>query len=302
MVNYLKVTVFLLLSQVAIAQGSANQTRIKEIQTEIQAALKVEDYAKASDLKREKELREEMQKALAVEDYAKAADLKQQIEGGSSSSNNNSAEINRLEKEMNAAVNREDYKQAGEIKRQIETLQSGGTVSSNTTTQSTRTYSSSNTDSNIPVLDFVNQVSLMSKDGSISSLEKADGKLTTSGGGYIVSSATSSYILPGTTSNVRVNQNESRFVVKIYKGIDPSATFKFLKFDIRGRRNPSRFADQYKSTSAMYHSETGAVTDQYIEVSYKKISDEIYEVIIPHLEPGEYSFVYINKFFAFGID
>lgn len=289
MVNYLKVTVFLLLSQVAIAQGSANQTRIKEIQTEIQAALKVEDYAKASDLKREKELREEMQKALAVEDYAKAADLKQQIEGGSSSSNNNSAEINRLEKEMNAAVNREDYKQAGEIKRQIETLQSGGTVSSNT-------------DSNIPVLDFVNQVSLMSKDGSISSLEKADGKLTTSGGGYIVSSATSSYILPGTTSNVRVNQNESRFVVKIYKGIDPSATFKFLKFDIRGRRNPSRFADQYKSTSAMYHSETGAVTDQYIEVSYKKISDEIYEVIIPHLEPGEYSFVYINKFFAFGID
>lgn len=299
--HHLKTFVFILFTQFAFTQGSVNQARIKAIDIEIQAALKKEDYAKAADLKREKELRAEMQKALTIEDYAKAAQLKAQIEGGSSSLNDNSEEISRLEKEMQLAVNKEDYKKAGEIKRKIEALESGGTVSSSTSTQTTSSFSA-NTTSGVPSIDFVNQIYLWNKDGSLSSLEKAEGKLTTSGGGYMVSSATSSYILPGTASNVRVNQNESRFVVKIYKGIDPSATFKFLKFDIRGRRSPSRFADQYKSTSAMYHSETGAVTDQYIEVNYKQITDEIYEIEIPHLEPGEYSFVYINKFFAFGIN
>lgn len=301
MIHYLKPIIFILFTHLAFAQGSVNQTRIKAIDLEIQAALKKEDYAKAADLKREKELREEMQKALITEDYAKAAQIKAQIEGGDSSTSNNSTEINRLEKEMQIAVNKEDYKRAGEIKRQIEILQSGGTI--NTTTSNTNTsFNSTNNDNGAPTLEFINQVYIWNKDGSVSPLEKADGKLITSGGGYMVSSATSSYTLPGVASNVRVNQSNTRFVVKVFKGIDPSENIKFLKFDIRGRRSPSRFADQFKSTSAMYHSETGAVTDQYIEISFKQITDEIYEVIVPNLAPAEYGFVYINKFFAFGIN
>ena len=300
MTKFYKTLCFLLISFSIFSQTTTNQTRIKQIPGEIQAALKVEDYSKASELKKEKELREEMEVAIKNEDYAKAAELKSQIESGSfSSSNDNTAEINRLEKEMNEAVNKEDYKRAGELKKQIEILQSGGTVTENTSSSSS---SSSNNNGAVPELDFVNQVFLWNKDGSVSSLEKAEGKLTTSGGGFVVASATSSYTLPGTKSSVRVNPNNARYIVKVFKGTDPSETIKFLKFDIRGRRSPSRFADQYKSTAAMYHSETGKVTDQYIEVSFKKITDEVFEIVVPKLETGEYGFVYINKFFAFGID
>jgi protein-arginine kinase activator protein McsA len=298
MTNYIRTAVFVLISFTTFSQGSPNQNRIKQIPLEIQAALKAENYEKAAELKKEKELREEMQKALQTEDYAKAAELKNQIDNGGSSSEDNSSEISRLEKEMNEAVKQEDYKKAGDLKRQIETIQNGGTVSNTAATTSSITTSNNN----VPSVDFVNQVYLLNSDGTLSDLEKAEGKLTTSGGGFVVASATSSYILPGTASPVKVNQSNARFVVKVYKGIDPSETFKFLKFDIRGRRSPSRYADQYKSTAAMYHSETGAVTDQYIEVQFKQLSDEVFEIIIPKLEPGEYSFVYINKFFAFGIN
>lgn len=278
------------------AQVSPNEKRIKEIPSEIQQALKEEKYEKAAELKREKELRISMQDALKKEDYATAADLKKQIEQGGDETSSKVAE---LEKEMQAAVDREDYKRASDIKKQIEAIKSGNDpmAQQQATIATTPTYSGT-----VPTPDFVNQVFLWSRNGELQSLEKVEGKLTTSGGGFVVASATSSYTLPGPKSATRLTNDELRFIVKVIPGTDPSESIKFLKLDVRGRRNPSRFADQFKTTAAMYHSETGEVTNQYIEVNFKKLTDDVFEIVVPNLSSGEYAFMYITKFYAFGIN
>lgn len=303
MLKHLFILFFFLGAFSLSAQETDNQKRIKAIPTEINKAVASEDFQKAADLKREQELREELETALKSEDYQKAANLKKQIETGEggNSGTDNSAKIAELEKEMQTAVDNEDYKRAGDLKKEIESIKSGKPVDNTSSNRSSG--SSSNYSGNTPTIDFVNQVFLLNNDNSTTKLEKVQGKLTTSAGGFGgYGSATSSYVLEGSRSPVRLSPNQMKFVVKVYQGIDPSESFVLSKVEVRGRRK-NRYADQYKSTSAWGHSETGKVSENQVEIQFKKLSDEVFEITIPGgIEPGEYAFQYIDKLFAFGVD
>jgi protein-arginine kinase activator protein McsA len=287
----------LALSLSTLAQENANSKRIKEIPSLIQKALKTEDYEKAASLKKEKTLRLEMTEALKKEDYAKAASLKKQIENGGKEVNPQIADLNA---QMKSAIAREDYKEAGRLKKQIATLENGGTITNTTKSNSTNTSTGSN--SNVPHIEFTNQVYHF-RNGKISSLVKATGQLKTSGGGWGgFGGATSSYVLTGETSNIVINSNELTFIVKVGVGIDPSEYIHLVKLDVRGRRK-DRYADQYKSTSSGFHTETGKVENNQIGIRYTKVEPGVYKITIPEglIIGAQYSFMYINKMFAFTV-
>lgn len=286
-----------MLYQLCSAQ-STNAKRLKAIDSEISQAVTTENYQKAAELKREKELRLKMSKALQEENYALAADIQQQLEEGGAGSAN--AELARLEKELQSAINNEEYAKASEIKKQMEALKTGGTYTPSAT--STAETSASSTPATGEEPQFVNQVYFRATNGTLHSLEKEEGKLTTSGGGFYYAEATSSYMIPGAESPVRLDPNKLSFVVKALPGVDPSSQIKLVKLDVRGRHN-NRYADAYKTTSAMFHSETGAVSENDIPIAFKSLGNNVFEIVLQQrLKPGEYAFMYITKMFAFGID
>jgi protein-arginine kinase activator protein McsA len=287
-------TFFLLIcSTIVISQTTTNDKRIKEIPALIQAALKTEDYEKAASLKKEKTLRIEMAEALKKEDYAKAASLKKQIENGGKEVNPQIAELNA---QMKSAIAREDYKEAGRLKKQIEVIENGGTIS---TTNNSTTHNTEQSSGNVPKIEFLNQVFHYSN-GRIKSLEKATGQLKTSSG---FGSATSSYVLNGATSNITISSDNLNFIVKVGVGVDPSENIILVKMDVRGRRK-NRYADQYKSSASMFHSETNKVDKNRIGVRFTKIDPGVYKITIPSglISGAQYSFMYINKMFAFTVN
>lgn len=275
---------------------TVNEKRLKEIPTDISTALKSEDYEKAAQLKKERELREELISVLKVANYERAAEIQREIEGNE---NGNSSQIVALERELEQAINNENYLKAKELKNQLETLKSGGQINSSYSNSQSVNQSSSS----YPVPQFNYQVYLY-KAGQLNSLEKATSQLKTSGGGFIVASSTSSYVIEGAQSSVRLNGENHTFIVKVGQGVDPSEYIKLVKLEVRGKRSQNRYADQFKSTASMYHSETNKTTEQNVNISFRSVNPEkgVFEITTPNLVPGEYAFMYISKMYAFGID
>ncbi|MBW7867703.1 MAG: UvrB/UvrC motif-containing protein [Brumimicrobium sp.] len=293
----------------SLSQSVNNEQRLKEIPSEINKAVNAGDYQKAADLKREKELREQIIIALKESDYEKAASLNKQIINGNNSNSN--SKITRLENEMKQAVQQEDYQKAGDLKRQIEALKSGNsttTNSSSTPSYSTTSTTSASTNSNITIPDFNNQVQLINPDGTLSNLDRTEGEFKTSGGGYMVYSYTTSYILKGPKSPLRIRDNGNlRFIIKIAPGLDPSEYVKFYKMEVRGKRSQNRYADISKTNAAPFHADTENVKDKQMVggIQFKPInsSQGVYEISVGRLQTGgEYAFIVLNKLFSFGID
>lgn len=294
----------------SVSSQTTNDERISEIPSEIRAAITAENYEKAADLKKEKELRMQIKDALVKQDYERAKNLNMQIKAldGSVSNSQNSNRIRQLENEMQQAIASENYKRAGAIKKEIEALKSGNATSASynytPTNVASTPPSTTVTNGAIPEPPFLYQVFLL-KNGTLRDLEKTTGELKSSGGGFFYASATSSYVIDGPKSSVRLRRTGNQFVVKVSPGFDPSESIKLVKLDVRGKKSPSRYADQFKSTASMYHSETNKVGN-LIEITFKPVSNKKGVFVIStgdKLESGaEYAFMYINKMYAFGID
>ncbi|HQV38745.1 MAG: hypothetical protein IPO60_03515 [Flavobacteriales bacterium] len=152
--------------------------------------------------------------------------------------------------------------------------------------------------------EFYNQVYSMDAAGNYQQLEKNETSTSSNGGGYGgFGGSTSSVKIPGSTSNVRFKKGQTKFVVKVYAGQDPSDVIKLARFDIRGRKK-DRFIDLSKSSHAMYSHNTNEVTDNRIRIAFKNVGDHVYEIQIDpkDIEPGEYGFLNGDKVFAFGLD
>ncbi len=289
----------LLGAQIAMSQSS-NAQRITKIDAEIKKAVTAENYQKAANLKREKELRLEMAEALKTENYGRAAEIKKQLEAGPAASSSSGPNLASLESDLQQAINVEDYKKAAKIQKQIDALKSGKPLPASKTPTATK---ATNSHLNSSEPEFVNQVYYSDINGNLHSLEKAEGQLKTSGGGFYYASATSSYMITGASSPVRLERGKLNFVVKTLPGMDPAGSFKLVKLDVRGRRSSDRYADAYKSTAAMFHSETGAVSENNVPIAFRSLGNNVFQIVIEKdLGPGEYSFMYITKMFAFGID
>lgn len=293
--------VLLTISQVSIGQ-SKNDVRLKQLPVLIQKAVDGEDFQKAADLKKEEGLRFDMKKALYDEDYAKAAQLSNQIKMTSGEGTSN--KITSLEKELDQAINSEDYGRASQIKKQIEALKNGS--SSNQTISATQIVSGNILDQ----LEFINQVYYYDKsEGRAIPLEKGKPEIKSSTKavpGYAQS--TSYYVIDGVRSPVRFSGVAGHsFIVKTTPGVDPSDTFRLVKFEILGRKTPQRHMAAFTATGSGWGWGSGGSSGQIskfdVPIEFKKIENGVYEIILQQsLEKAEYTFYLPNKMYAFGIN
>jgi len=300
-IQLLLILVLLIVSQVSFGQ-SKNDARLKQLPSLIQKAVDSEDFQKAADLKNEKKLRLDMKNALYDEDYAKAAQLKNQISMISGEGNSN--KIASLEKELDQAINSEDYGRASQIKNQIEALKNGSSSSQSIST--TQVVSGDILDQ----LEFINQVYYYEKSsGRAVPLEKGkpEAKSSTKAvPGYAQS--TTYYVIDGVRSSVRFSGASGHsFIVKTTPGVDPSDTFRLVKFEILGRNNPQRHMAAFTATGSGWGWGSGGSSGQIskfdVPIEFKKIENGVYEIILQQsLEKAEYTFYLPNKMYAFGIN
>lgn len=121
-------------------------------------------------------------------------------------------------------------------------------------------------------------------------------------------SSSSSWMMKGERSNVRLNSNGGfNFVIKMTPGLDPESIIKLVRFDLlkRSRRDPSRdrHMPSMKTTGSWGGASSEQVTENDVQIEIKWLSDGVYE-IIPRsgMASGEYAFYIMHKFYAFGID
>lgn len=286
-------------------------TKQKTTLIEIDKAVKAGDYSKAAELKASMpvdnstkiaSLKKEQKAAAAKGDYAKAAELGKQIKslesGGSASpQNSNAAKIASLKAEQKKAASTGDYAKAAQIGKQIKSLENGG---SGTVSQSTSSYSSSSSSSSLKP-EFMNQVYLESN-GRLSKLEKQTGELKTSTMAVpFYASSTTFYYVGGSRSNVQVNDN-AVFKLETTPGLDPSEQFKLVKFMLDKKRT-NRMMPYMKYTGSVYSGGSEKVDKHVIPITFKKVNGGIYSITPKYLlEPGEYAFMYINKFYCFSVN
>jgi hypothetical protein len=225
-------------------------------------------------------------KAIKNEDYASAAKYKRAID---------------IKSEIQKALNQEDYSNAASLKKELLALDS-----SNGSTVEVNTNQNSPTEFNSNGIEFYNTVYLVNKiSNETSKLEKQTAIIETSSyNALYVAGSTSYWTVKGYSSPTQITKNDQvKFITKIEKGVDPSSIFKLYHLGFGGKKEFKRQYLSFKTTAAAY---TGASTSQNadndIAIEFKKIKDEIYEVVInQELIPGEYAFVLGSTWHLFGV-
>lgn len=161
-------------------------------------------------------------------------------------------------------------------------------------------------------LEFVNQVYLLrTAANTLHSLEKGNPEVKVSSvAAPFYASSSSSWMLAGGSSNVRINSSGGyAFLIKISPGIDPVELIRLVKFQVwsEDKKNPSSYANRHMMASKVSGSIGGASSEsvkQYDQlISIKKLEENVYQIIPTQgLLPGEYTFYISHKFYAFGVD
>ena len=133
---------------------------------------------------------------------------------------------------------------------------------------------------------------------TLSPFEKAPLQTYTKGKGLY--GAEAYYYINNPASTVRFKANETlRFVVKMEEGEDPSDLLGVYKLDVNKRRKVREFL------ASSRRAWDGGVTNkiQGLEIiNFKKIGQDLFEIVIDAQPPGEYSFGTPKYFFAYGLD
>ena len=102
------------------------------------------------------------------------------------------------------------------------------------------------------------------------------------------------------SSKVRFKANQTlRFVIKMEPGEDPSDLLGVYQLEVNKGKKAREFLVKSRS------SWDGGVTtnSQGLSiVNYKKISQDLYEIVVDAQPAGEYSFGTAKNFFAYGLD
>lgn len=285
---------FVLISFNSIAQKQLSEYTIQELDVKKKEAVSSDNMADAAIYKKAIDLRTQIDAAAAAEDYTKAASLKKQLKslsiGGATNEN-----TSQLEEEIKKAVAAEDYEKASRLKKQLE---SGG----NKTTSNNDASSSST----LPTIEFINQVYFWNKtDNSIRPLEYDTPEMKTqAAGGFGYAQATSFWVIQGIKSDVTLNGSGNiSFILKVTPGMNPTDMFRLVKFQILGKRTPSRHMAAFTSSSAAYAgTSTKERRDNDILITYNKIEEGYYEILINgRLVPGEYTFYGLGKMYSFSV-
>ncbi|MGK7390260.1 MAG: UvrB/UvrC motif-containing protein [Candidatus Cyclobacteriaceae bacterium M2_1C_046] len=256
-------TIFLFLFAQLVSAQDFNEMSINEMEKLKNQAVANENFTKAAKIKKAIELKQKLDEAVANEDYELAAKLKKQLRNGATGNGNQAPSV---------------------------TSNSGSSGSS----MSNGKYD----------LDFYNTAYLFDKSNDqVINLEKKTAEIkTTSYSAVFVAGASSYWVVNGLTSEVKLDRNKDyTFLVRVANGVDPSTIFKLAQLELTGREEISRSLLSFKTTAAAY---AGGSTDQNTEsnvnVSFKKVDEEVYEVVINEvLPPGEYAFVFGDNWFLF---
>ena len=127
---------------------------------------------------------------------------------------------------------------------------------------------------------------------------------TSSKNHFVTNKVTSVYVVPGSTSSVRV-PSTSHFVLKNSTSggdeADPNTFVNLKKFTIQKDNRTLPIATAGRVIFGGVKSETAS--DESIPITFKKYGVSSYEVVSTQpLLPGEYVFSVLGKLYCFGID
>ncbi len=285
------------LSVRSFAQKSLADYSIPELEQKKKEAVAKDNMSDASVYKKAITLRTEINAAKKAEDFTKAASLKEELSALKvTGSTDNSAKIKKLEADLKQALAVEDYQKASSLKKEIEALKTNKPADTKTTKSSATAA--------IPSIEFVNQIYIWNKStGVVSPLESGTPEVKTSTNvGFGYAQSTSFWVIPGTKSDVSLNSNgNTSFILKVSAGSNPVDLFRLVRFQILGKGNPGRYMAAYTATSAAYSAtSSGERKDNDVEISYNKLNDDHYEVIIADkIGAGEYTFFGLGKMYSF---
>lgn len=146
--------------------------------------------------------------------------------------------------------------------------------------------------------EFAFRPYILEANNNLKSLENADGKLETKflGMGYGGSEMYYSAKLPKST--IRISKSSlPKIIVKITGGVDPLQFIKLSKAEIKkGNR-------KFMQNKVYFGGANKDLSDTFIKLEFKKIRNEIYEIILPStIEIGEYGFISSGFVYCLGID
>ncbi len=291
MKNYVFILIAFLCVNSSFAQKQIADYSLQELDQLKKDAVSADKMNDAAVYKKAIDLKTKLEVALLAENYTEAASIKEQLKTLSLGANDTS----KLENDIKKAVAAEDYTKAALLKKQLDNLKNNK-VESNTTSES-----------QIPTLEFINQVYFWNKaDHSVKNLEYDTPQMqTTAAGGFGYAQATSFWVVSGTRSDVTINPNESTsFILKVTPGQNPTDMFRLVRFQILGKKNPSRHMAAVTVSSAAYAgSSTKERRDNDVMISYNKIDEGYYEIIVNgQLSPGEYTFYGLGKMYSFSVN
>ncbi len=281
----------------SFAQKQLSEYTTQELEQKKKEAESANNVSEISLYKKAIEIRTQIDEAVLAEDYSKAATLKKQLKSLSNGDNEDNDKKTKLEEEIKKAIAAEDYEKANKLKKQLERLKTDKTSSSNNETSLI----------SLPAVEFINQVYFWNKtDNSIRQLEYDTPEMKTqAAGGFGYAQATSFWVIQGVKSDVTLNANENTsFILKVSPGMNPVDMFRLVKFQILGKRVPSRHMAAFTSSSAAYAgSSTKERRDNDVPIIYNKIDDGYYEILINgKLLPGEYTFYGLGKMYSFSVN
>jgi hypothetical protein len=146
--------------------------------------------------------------------------------------------------------------------------------------------------------EFAFRPYILETNNKLKSLENADGKLETKflGMGYGGAEIFYSAKLPKST--IRISKSSMpKIIVKIIGGADPSQFIKLSKAEIKkGNR-------KFMQNKTSFGGANKDLSDTFVKLEFKKMRNEIYEIILPStIEIGEYGFISNGFVYCLGIE
>lgn len=146
--------------------------------------------------------------------------------------------------------------------------------------------------------EFAFRSYIIETNNNFKSLENADEKLETKflGMGYGGTETYYSAKLPKSTTRIS-KSSMPKIIVKIIGGVDPSQYIKLSKAEIKkGNR-------KFMQNKTSFGGGNKDLSDTFIKLDFKKIRNEIYEIILPsNIEIGEYGFISNGFLYCLGIE
>ncbi len=146
--------------------------------------------------------------------------------------------------------------------------------------------------------EFAFRPYILETSNNLKSLENADGKLESKllGMGYGGSEMYYSAKLPKST--IRISKSSlPKIIVKINGGVDPLHYIKLSKAEIK------KGSRKFMQNRTYFGGASKDLNDTFIKIEFKKIRNEIYEIILPNnIEIGEYGFISNGFVYCFGIE